>query len=122
MSELIKVLVIDDDPIIRELVSTSLKFMGYEPFTASNGKAAFDIFQRELPQLVFVDKRLPGLSGDSIVEQLREWNPNLYIVTVSGECVPLNGSKGVLQKPFTNNQLLEVLENASNYIYTDSSF
>ncbi|MEI7554001.1 response regulator [Candidatus Chlorohelix sp.] len=120
MSEIIKVLVIDDDPIIRELVSTNLKFMDYEPFTASNGKAAFEIFQRELPKLIFVDKILQGLSGDSIAEQLRKLNPNVYIVTMSGQNLPVKGSRGMLTKPFTIEQLIEVLEDASNYIFSNS--
>jgi len=65
------VLIIEDDPDIRGLLSTALSFQGYQVESASNGKDGLDIVQKELPRLVITDIMMPQLDGFGLVHRLR---------------------------------------------------
>jgi two-component system OmpR family response regulator len=66
-----RLLVVDDEPNIRELLSASLRFAGFSVSTAASGGEAIDKVRSERPDLVVLDIMLPGLDGLSVVRQLR---------------------------------------------------
>jgi two-component system OmpR family response regulator len=66
-----RVLVVDDEPNIVELLSASLKFQGFEVYTADNGPAALDIARDVNPDAVILDVMMPGMDGFGVLRRLR---------------------------------------------------
>jgi two-component system OmpR family response regulator len=66
-----RLLVVDDEPNIRELLSVSLRFAGFSVETAATGRAAVDAVRAHRPDLVVLDVMLPGMDGFSVVRHLR---------------------------------------------------
>lgn len=70
-----KILVVDDEDMQCDLLKGFLEKQGYEVATAGNGREALRLFS-EIPfQLVLIDHRMPDLSGDEVLEKMREINP-----------------------------------------------
>jgi two-component system OmpR family response regulator len=65
------VLVVDDETNIVELLSVSLKFQGFEVYTASNGSAALDKAREVKPDAVILDVMMPGMDGFGVLRRLR---------------------------------------------------
>ena len=66
-----RLLVVDDEPNIRDLLAESLRFAGFEVVTASDGNEAVLAATRERPDLVVLDVMMPGIDGFEVVRQLR---------------------------------------------------
>lgn len=66
-----KLLVVDDEPNIRELLSTSLRFAGFDVTAAANGREALAAVEKELPDLAVLDVMLPDMDGFTITRKLR---------------------------------------------------
>ncbi|MFZ2177896.1 MAG: response regulator transcription factor [Rhodococcus sp. (in: high G+C Gram-positive bacteria)] len=66
-----RVLVVDDEPNIRELLSVSLRFQGFEVATASTGAEGLDIARTFRPDAVILDVMMPGMDGFGMLERLR---------------------------------------------------
>jgi two-component system OmpR family response regulator len=67
-----RLLVVDDEPNIRDLLSTSLRFAGFEVHTAGNGQQALTQAEKVRPDLVVLDVMLPDLDGFTVTRRLRE--------------------------------------------------
>ena len=79
-----KILIIDDQPELRELLSSFLSSLGYETRTAENGQAGLDLLHDWSADLVTVDLQMPVLDGAGFIRQaVRNW-PDLPIIIVSG--------------------------------------
>lgn len=66
-----KLLIVDDEPNIRELLSTSLRFAGFDVVAASNGRQALELAQSEAPDLAVLDVMLPDMDGFTVTRKLR---------------------------------------------------
>ena len=66
-----RILVVDDDDALREMVGLVLSSAGYEPVFASDGISAVDVFKSTEPDLVLLDIMLPGQSGIEVCKQIR---------------------------------------------------
>lgn len=75
-----KVLVVDDDAIIRRLYKEELEEEGYEVFLAENGEEAIGIFSSIRPDVVTLDIRMPGMKGIEVLRRLKEIDSRLPIV------------------------------------------
>jgi two-component system, OmpR family, response regulator len=67
----VRLLVVDDEPDIVELLSASLRFAGYDVSTAANGKEALELAKSFRPDLVLLDVMMPGMDGFSVLTRLR---------------------------------------------------
>jgi len=76
-----KILIAEDEPDIRELVTFMLRFAGYEVVAASNGEDAVRTAAREIPDLVIMDVRMPRMTGYDAC-RLMKANPDLRHVPV----------------------------------------
>jgi DNA-binding response OmpR family regulator len=76
-----KILIAEDEPDIRELVTFMLRFSGYEVVAAANGEDAVLTAGRELPDLVLLDVRMPRMTGYDACRLIRA-NPDLRNVPV----------------------------------------
>jgi len=66
-----RLLVVDDEPNILELLATSLRFAGFEVATATNGREALTEARRLRPDLVVLDVMMPDMDGFSVVRRMR---------------------------------------------------
>ena len=71
LTPITKILVVDDDPDIVELLQYNLQKEGYQTQTATNGRAAIDIAQQFLPDIILLDVMMPVLDGIAACRQLR---------------------------------------------------
>ena len=67
-----KILVIDDEPILRNSLEIALKVSGYEVITAQSGEEGIELFRKESPDLILLDHWLPGINGDEVLRVIRE--------------------------------------------------
>jgi CheY-like chemotaxis protein len=81
-----RILVVDDEPALCELLARMLRDAGYVVVKACGGVAGLDLISRaaESFDLVVTDSRMPGMSGTEFIHRLREHNPTLPIVHLSG--------------------------------------
>lgn len=111
------VLVIDDTKNIRVLLTQCLKFEGYDVTTASGGAEALQILTDRHFDLIFLDVRMPEISGTEVLRQMRQMGVVTPVVMITAfgtvknavECTQL-GAVAYLQKPFTENKIKQVLE------------
>ncbi len=78
-----RLLVVEDEPNIRELLATSLRFAGFEVHTAADGKEAIEVAEREQPDLMVLDVMLPDMDGFAVTRRLRESGRLMPIVFVT---------------------------------------
>lgn len=112
-----KVLVVDDDPVIRDMMVDILDFEGYSTCVARNGREALQIMRDGDNYLVFLDMMMPVMSGEQVCQVL-ETEPQLrnrhIIVLMSAmdkleEATALNPDS-VIQKPFVVDDVMGVIE------------
>jgi len=80
----LSVLVIDDDPDVRGFIVEALEEQGYTVREAADGREGIAEVERETPDLIVLDFIMPGLSGADVARHLRDRNPDLPILFVSG--------------------------------------
>lgn len=80
------VLLIDDESVIRRIVSEMLDVMGYNCITAKNGEEGIQLFNENKNEIILVilDIEMPGLSGDKVFDLIKKTNPHLKILLISG--------------------------------------
>jgi len=112
------ILLVDDEPIVRELGSDILSKFGYTVLTATDGEHALDMYQskREEIDLVILDLIMPKLGGVKCLEKLVQINPTVKVVIASGYSVkgPMQDeiearSIGFINKPYDIKQMLETV-------------
>jgi CheY-like chemotaxis protein len=111
------ILVVDDDPGVREVAVSSLESFGYRLLAAENGLAALDILKgTERVDLLLVDMAMPGMNGVEVIRRARERHPGLRALLVSGyaDIAAFSPAEGdlVLQKPYRLAQLADSVAEA----------
>ena len=108
------ILVVDDDAPIVILMRSLLREFGFEPMTAMNGQDALTAVRAQTPDLILVDKNMPGMSGEEVVQAMRREAglASVPILMLTGE--PLDavelrriGANRAVQKPFDVMALVE---------------
>ncbi|KMY66328.1 hypothetical protein AAU61_17875 [Desulfocarbo indianensis] len=79
-----RILVVDDEWTVVELLSRFLTKKGYQVSTASDGREAWDLFQSHAFDLVLSDVRMPTLSGLQLLEEIKRANPRIPVILISG--------------------------------------
>jgi two-component system, cell cycle sensor histidine kinase and response regulator CckA len=103
------ILVVDDEPPIRELIATILGRAGYRVLLAANGCDAGSMFEQHFAEidLVITDVWMPGVSGPHLVDQLLSIQPRLKCILMSANDRPtISRDVPFLRKPFSIFQLL----------------
>lgn len=78
------ILVIDDESIIRQSLCDQLEDIGYRVIEAENGKEGIDLIEKEEPDLILTDLRMPEMSGLEVIEESKKSHPNILIIVISG--------------------------------------
>jgi CheY-like chemotaxis protein len=113
-----RILVIDDERAVRDLISDALNIEGHEVLTAENGKEGLDLIGQYRFDLVFCDLRMPEMDGQALYEEVQRDHPQVLkrIVFVTAQA---NSSDygpflretriPVIEKPFTLSQLRQAV-------------
>ena len=95
-----KILLVDDEPNIRFVLTAVLDQAGYEVDTAEDGFVALRKIQKSVPDLVITDLRMPNMNGFELLSVLRTRFPELATVVISGEFLAVDGQQGALGDAF----------------------
>jgi DNA-binding NtrC family response regulator len=79
-----KILTVDDDEFVREILVAYLEDSGYEVMQAKNGRLGLEIFRREIPDLVMLDLRMPEMDGLEVLGYITQESPDTPVILVSG--------------------------------------
>jgi DNA-binding NtrC family response regulator len=108
-------LIVDDEPNLLDLLRRYLGRLGYEVETCGSAHDALARFQADPDRfsLAITDLSLPGLSGEDLIERMRQIRPGLPAIVTSGyPYQPRAAGVGFLQKPFLPQMLVEAVEKA----------
>lgn len=114
-----KVLIIDDEPHLRDLIKDVLEPEGYRVFCAANGADGIALNRQQDPDVIILDLRMPGMDGIETLRHIRASDERVRIVILTGYASPdtirdaadLDASE-YLSKPFANDDLVSVIANA----------
>src|ERR1041384_7313552 len=79
-----RILVIDDEAAIRDSLRMTLEYEGYEFVGAATGQEGIALAERDAPDLVILDVKMPGWDGIGVLDRLRAMNETLPVVVISG--------------------------------------
>ncbi len=115
-----KVLLVDDDLLVREIYARHLADRGYQVLPARDAKEALDLAQREAPQLIILDINLPDAGGLSVLRSLKNVGTTAAIPVIMITSAPdhrmcqefarAGDAAGFLTKPFSPKQLLDEIQ------------
>jgi putative two-component system response regulator len=80
----IRILVVEDDVLMRMSLVTFLQDNGYHVLQAKDGQEGLDVFRRQAPDLVLLDLRMPKLDGLDVLEAITKESPEIPVIIVSG--------------------------------------
>ena len=114
------ILLVDDEPMIRELGRSTLERQGYRILQAEDGSIAIDVYRRHADEidLIVLDLTMPNLSGRETFRRLREINPHVGVLLSSGyttdefEPGELDGILGFIAKPYRVQDLAAAVRTA----------
>jgi len=108
MSNQSRILIIDDEEVILDSCMRILKGGAYKIATATNGLLGLDLVKEFQPDLVYVDLKMPGISGIEVIEKIRDADPTIVVIVITGFATVSsaveamkNGAYDFLPKPFT---------------------
>jgi len=79
-----KILLVDDEEDIRDVLDISLSDLGYKVFTAKNGEEAFQIFRNVNPPIVLTDIRMPIMDGIELLQKIKKENTDTEVIMITG--------------------------------------
>ena len=114
---LAKILVIDDEQGIRDLLDTLLRRKGYDVILSANGQKGLEIFRREQPDVIVLDLKMPGMDGLTVLQQIRSLDPKKPVIILTGAGTPETeqqvralGGTEFIEKEFSLHRLGDALK------------
>jgi FixJ family two-component response regulator/nitrogen-specific signal transduction histidine kinase len=118
-----KILLVDDEEGIRKVLGISLMDIGYQVFTAQNGKEALAVFHQHLPPIVLTDIKMPVMDGIDLLQQIKAQSPDTEVIMLTGhgdmdlaiKCLKLEATD-FITKPINDDVLEIALKRANDRI------
>ncbi len=114
-----KILIIDDKELTVQFLKQNLTSSGYDVFAVHTGENGIDIYKEEIPDLVLLDLKLPGIDGIETLSKIKEIDSEalVIIMTAYGDITTAvkaikTGAYDYLEKPFESDQVVHLLQNA----------
>ncbi len=79
-----KILLVDDEEDIRDVLGLFLEDMGYQIFSAENGEDALQIFRKENPPIILSDIKMPGMDGTELLQKIKQENREAEVIMITG--------------------------------------
>lgn len=107
MEEKTRILIVDDEEDICELLELHFQRHGFDVFTAASGKQAISLVKANNPHVVLLDKKMPEMDGIQTLEAIRQFNQGVKVIIVSADALDSNlescikdlNAAGYLRKP-----------------------
>ena len=123
MSMARRILIVDDEQGIRAALGQLLEFEGYEVRAVGNAVDGIAEYQKQRPDLVFLDVKMAGIDGVEALKKIKEHDPSAIVVMISGhatiqtavEATQL-GAYDILEKPLDTDRILVTLRNALQHL------
>jgi DNA-binding NtrC family response regulator len=119
-----RILVVDDEASIRDTLRMILEYEGYDVLQAATGEDGVRMIEREAPDLVFLDIKMPGMDGLEVLQKVRHLTDSTPIVVISGhveqggassteaaQAIKL-GARDFIEKPPTQDRIRVTVRNA----------
>lgn len=123
---MLKIVVVDDEKIIRTLLNEILSKAGHEVFVTGTADEALDIIKERSPDMLITDIFMPEKTGLELIMEVRTNFPSIKVIAISGDsisragghrdCLKLAETLGcelILEKPFTRNEVIAAIEKIS---------
>ncbi|MDR1988639.1 MAG: sigma-54 dependent transcriptional regulator [Acidobacteriaceae bacterium] len=114
-----RILVIDDESAIRDSLKMTLEYEGYECLGAATGQEGLSLAERESPDLILLDVKMPGMDGLEVLDRLRAANESAPVIVISGHGTistaveaTKKGAFDFIEKPFASDRVLVSVRNA----------
>jgi CheY-like chemotaxis protein len=111
-----RILLVDDEESVREVISRVLQLAGHQVTVADDGSTALREIQQSPPDLLLTDLHMPTLDGFKLLEAVRKVSTPMKIIVFSGyggthllDLAKMLGAQATLEKPFTSEQLFQTL-------------
>lgn len=111
-----RILIVEDDISVANLLAESVRQQGYEAIVATGGRQALSLLDQGLPDAVFLDIVMPDMSGIEVLRRIRQTQPALPVIVITGEASSEQieearrlGVTEVMEKPFGLKYLGEAL-------------
>ncbi|MBI4657205.1 MAG: response regulator [Elusimicrobia bacterium] len=112
-----RVLIIDDDELVRNYVSRALSGRGFTLETAVNGSSAVALMEKEKFDVIICDLKMPDIQGDEVIKRARVLQPGIPVIVISGSMsesskAVINEMKveGALLKPFGIDEIRSLVD------------
>ena len=112
------ILLVDDEEIMREVLTSLLEGAGYRVLSAASGEEGVPVVAEQQPDLVLLDLMMPGQGGLATLQQIRDIDPDTVVVMISAFASVENaveatrsGAYNFVTKPFKNEELLVIIKN-----------
>jgi two-component system response regulator PilR (NtrC family) len=119
MKEYVKILVTDDEPVMRNLLLRILETEGYQVSLASNAAEALEKLQEGKFDILLSDVKMPGLSGIELLREVKSKIPDMAVIMMTsyGEAFTvkealMNGADEYITKPFKSHEISLIIERA----------
>jgi two-component system nitrogen regulation response regulator NtrX len=117
-----RLLVIDDEAAIRDSLRMILEYEGYDVIGAPSGQEGISLFERESPDMVFLDIKMPGMDGMEVLGRIKALNDQVPVVIISGhgtvatavEATKL-GAFDFIEKPLASERILLIIRNGLDH-------
>lgn len=116
----VSILLIDDEPMVRDIIQKFLTFRGHRVAVADSGSAGIAAFKKEGFDLVVTDLGMPGMTGWDVAREIKRMNPKTLVVMMTGWSADLDSQKvkgsgvdRVVQKPFNVDDVLTLVGEAA---------
>jgi DNA-binding NtrC family response regulator len=114
-----KVLIVDDDEFMLNVLAIQLQDEGYFIFTTADGPHGIELYKNEKPDIVLLDIGLPTISGLEVLKQIKQIDPAAKVIVITGypsslmkEEAMANGAFAFYEKPEVIRMLRTVTQNA----------
>jgi CheY-like chemotaxis protein len=105
-----RILVVDDEVEVREILAETLEDFGYGVVTAASGEEALPVLVQDRGvAMVITDVRMPGMSGLELADEIRRRWPDVKVVLISGYFLPQAVPQRFLKKPFHMKELASIV-------------
>jgi DNA-binding NarL/FixJ family response regulator len=119
ISEMDRILIVDDDRDMQLILSETLKLEGYEAIVADDGREALEKITAHVPELILLDVRLPGMNGLEVLEKIKTTNKDSIVIMLTGfgdikdavKAIKL-GAYDYITKPFKDEEMVENISEA----------
>jgi len=111
-----KILLIDDEELVRQTIEACLKGDNHTVYSTSEGQQGLEMFRNDHYDLVITDRAMPGMSGDQVAYEIKKTNPYVPVIMLTGFGYMMkdshqtpSGVDVVISKPVTRDSLREAL-------------